>query len=83
MSSEGSERRSRVDEMVRSRGDRSARRADGQEEGRHGRTRPCAAVLDLGAPSLTRLDSAWGHTQYCSAQILLVEHRGYEYTRGS
>ncbi len=62
MSSEGSERRSRVDEMVRSRGDRSARRADGQEEGRHGRTRPCAAVLDLGAPSLTRLDSAWGHT---------------------
>jgi hypothetical protein len=23
------------------------------------------------------------HTQYCSAQILLVEHMGYEYTGGS
>jgi hypothetical protein len=24
-----------------------------------------------------------GNTQYCSVQILLVEHRGYEYTGGS
>jgi hypothetical protein len=32
---------------------------------------------------LKRLDRFGGIPQYCSAQILLVGHRGYGYTRGS
>ena len=60
--SEGSPWPSPVDERVRSRGGRSARRADDEQEGRHGSTHPCAAVPDLGVPGLMRLEAAGGHS---------------------
>src|SRR5215470_6057597 len=43
-------------------GDRLAPHADSQQEGRHGRTCPCAGVQYVGAPGFTGFDSSWGHT---------------------
>ena len=61
-SSSGFEQLSQVDQIVHFRRDRSARRADGQREGRHGSARSFAGVLCLGAPRLARRASSWDHT---------------------